>query len=138
MYVPFCSVGQGHGEGSRGVHMFEKIVRSLLSFLRNRRMYSPYITCVYIVRLVPTCVNCLTWTTDAPKGLMDSGKAFVAYFEAVKKEYDVCLLCSWRSICCIYMLQIKVHFSLLIRASKIHEISHYKHTTILRTYLELT
>ena len=84
VYVPFCSVGQGHGEGSRGVHRFEKIARSLLSFLRNRRMSCAY---VYIVHVVLTCANCLTWTTDAPKGLMDS---FVAYFEAVKKEYDVC------------------------------------------------
>ena len=131
MYVPFCSVGQGHGEGSRGVHMFEKIVRSLLSFLRNRRMYSPYITCVYIVRLVSTCANHLTWTTDAPKGLMDSGKAFVAYFEAVKKEYDVCspvhLACVWFNNAYIYC---KV-LCTLIRAPEMHEISHYKHTTIL-------
>lgn len=31
-------------------------------------------------------------TTDAPKGLMDSGKAFLAYFDAIKKEYDVSCL----------------------------------------------
>ena len=54
---------------------------------------------VYIVCVVLTCANCLTWTTDAPKGLMDSGRAFVAYFEAVKKEYDVC--CSPVQLACV-------------------------------------
>ncbi|CAI8043929.1 E3 ubiquitin-protein ligase SHPRH [Geodia barretti] len=55
------SMGQEHGEGARGAHAFEKIVRSFLTFLRHRR---------------------------APRKILDAGKTLVAYIEAVKKEYD--------------------------------------------------
>ena len=39
MFMIYNSIGQEHGEGSRGVHTFEKIIRSLMAFLRQRRMY---------------------------------------------------------------------------------------------------
>ena len=32
-------------------------------------------------------------STDAPTELVDCGKAFVAYIDAVKKEYDVRTTC---------------------------------------------
>ena len=77
-------MGLEHGEGARGAHAFENIVRSFLTFLRHRRTFN---LCTLRMHFIDS--HCVVFT-GAPKEILDAGKALVAYIEAVKKEYDVC------------------------------------------------
>ena len=42
------------------------------------------------VTLISLLSETVSVSSGAPKKLLDAGKAFLGYFEAVKKEYDVC------------------------------------------------
>ena len=61
--------------------------------------------CIYIILLYMYCnvplisllLKTVSISSGAPKKLLDAGKAFLGYFEAVKKEYDVCKDITWRS-----------------------------------------
>ena len=77
-------MGLEHGEGSRGTHTFEKIIRSFLAFLRHKRKY-------YCAHTITVWISkALFLVAGAPQELLDAGKTLVAFIEAIKKEYDVC------------------------------------------------